>query len=429
MRSALTSVAALLIAVVFLVAGYGLLLTLLPLRAQIEGMSAFAIGLMGSAYFLGMMVGCLASPLFIREVGHIRAFATGAALLTVVPLAHAMVIDPWVWIVLRIASGFSIALLYSVIESWLNEKAPNAYRGQILAIYNIVNYAATAVGQQAMRLYAPKGFELFSIAAILVSLAAIPVAMTRAAAPPVPTSPKLRILWLYRLSPVGVIGSFGTGLANGAFWSLAPTYVVDSGLSPAGVANFFAAAMLGVTISLWPLGRLSDRIDRRIVLVMATSAAAVVGAGIVTTRLMGYEQEWMLYSLAFLFGFAALPSYSLASAHANDFAEPGDLVEVSTALLLIFTFGAIIGPLAASALMGAFGSMALFGYTAVIHLAMTLLTLRRMRMRVAKPPSERERFVTAPSTSPTVVGLNPRVSSTRDAGKPDGGGRGSPSVS
>lgn len=414
MRSALANVAALLLAVVFLVAGSGLLLSLLPLRAQAEGMPSVLIGLIGSAYFLGMMIGCLAAPIFIREFGHIRAFVASAALMTAIPLAHALIIEPITWIVLRVAAGFCIATLYSVIDSWLNEKAPNAYRGRVLAVYNIVNYAATAFGQQFMRFYSPQSFELFSVAAVLVSLAAMPVAMTRAAAPPVPASPRLRLRWLYKLSPVGVIVTFGTGLANGAFWSLAPTYGTDAGLSPAGVASFVTASLLGVTISLWPLGRLSDKIDRRKVIIMATGAASIVGAAIVSTRLLGMESPYLLYTLAFMFGFSALPSYALASAHANDFAEPQDLVEVSTALLLVFTIGAVIGPLLASTLMNVFGSKALFGYTAFVHLLMALLTLRRMKMRVAKPPAERGAFVSVPGTSPNAVGLNPRLKADED---------------
>lgn len=424
MRSALANVAALLFAVVFLVAGGGLLLSLLPLRAQAEGMPSVVIGLIGSAYFLGMMFGCLAAPVFIREFGHIRAFVASAALMTAIPLAHVLVIEPVTWIILRVLAGFCIATLYSVIDSWLNEKAPNAYRGQVLAIYNIVNYAGTAVGQQFMRLYTPQSYELFSVAAILVSLAAMPVAMTRAAAPPVPESPRLRLRWLYRLSPVGVIVTFGTGLANGAFWSLAPTYATDAGLTPAGVASFVTASLIGVTVSLWPMGRLSDRIDRRKVIVAATGAASLVGLAIISTRFLGMESPLLLYALAFLFGFAALPSYALASAHANDFAEPQDLVEVSTALLLVFTIGAVIGPLIASTFMNLFGSKALFGYTALVHLMMALLTFRRMRMRTAKPPAERGAFVSVPGTSPNAVGLNPRL---RAEGEAKGGA--SPSVS
>lgn len=245
-----------------MLAGSGLLFGLIPLRADAEGFSDTAIGVLGSFYFAGMLVGCLGAPLLIRSVGHIRVYAACAAAATAMPLGLAMFPEPVAWALMRMITGCCFAVIYAIIESWLNERASNEIRGVVLAVYNIINYAALAGGQQMLRLYEVQGFELFAVTAILISVAAIPVALTRTTAPTPPETASLRPLWLFHLSPVAFVGAFSVGLANGAFWSLTPVYITSFGFGATGTADFATAVILGCVLTLFPLGRLSDQVDR-----------------------------------------------------------------------------------------------------------------------------------------------------------------------
>jgi len=406
MRSALAAIAALLISVFILLAGSGLQTTLVPLAGKGFGFSDFAIGLIGSSYFVGMMIGCFAAPWLIRRTGHIRAFGACTALATGGAILHALMVEPITWNLLRCLSGVCFAVLYAVIESWLNDKSDNTNRGSVLAFYNVINFGGMAAGQQFLRMFPPAGFQLFSMSALLISLAAIPVALTRSQSPPVPDSPQLRLRWLIKLSPVGVAGAVTVGLANGAFWTVGPVYASLKGLGAGGAGDFVTASILGAVLVLWPAGRLSDRMDRRLVIVGCCIIAAIAGLGL---AFVPSGMPLAIYGFGFLFGVGAIPVYSLSSAHAADFAQPSDMVQVSTGLLLIYTVGAIIGPTLAASLMQVVGPGSLFGLTAATHIAMAALTIYRLSQRAAIPAEEREPFVAMPRTSPGVTDLDPRV--------------------
>lgn len=406
MAAVITPVAALLASVALLLMGSGLQGTLLPVRADLEAFGTFPIGVMGSAYFIGFAAGCGFGPRIVHRVGHIRTFAALTSIAAAAALAHALVIDVHAWWSFRAASGFCFAGLYVVIESWLNERATNSTRGLILSIYTMVNLTVISLGQLMVTLYDPQAFPLFALASILVSLAAVPVALTTSAIPAVPESVTLRPLATYRASPVGLVGCFASGLANGPFWALGPVFAVGVGLDTRGVAFFMALVVIAGAIGQWPLGRLSDRIDRRKVIVAACILAALAGLGQFLADL--YWPRGILI-MAFAFGAFAIPLYAICVAHANDFADPRAFVETSGTLLLANACGSILGPLLAAAAMSRVGAPGLFAVTALVHLAMAGFALHRMRRRVARAPAERDSFIPVPRTSPAVAALDPRA--------------------
>lgn len=405
MRSAIAAITALLVSVFILFVGSGLLSTLVPLAASASGFDPLAVGMIGSFYFIGMAIGCLAAPWLIRRTGHIRAFGACTALATAAAITHALIVEPITWNILRCISGFCFAALYAVIESWLNDKSDNAIRGRVLAVYNVINFAGMAVGQQFLRLFPPGGFQLFSVSALLISIAAIPVALTRSVSPPVPESPRLRLFWLVRMSPVGVAGAATVGLANGVFWTLGPVYATTKGLDPVGAGTFITASILGALLVLWPAGRLSDRTDRRFVILGCCVASALAGIGLAFAP--DTQATW-IFAFAFLFGAGAMPIYSIATAHTADYAAPEDMVQVATGLLLVYTIGAIVGPTSAAILMSYLPAGSIFVFTAVVHTAMAILTIVRLRQREAVPVALREPFAAMPRTSPAAVELDPR---------------------
>ena len=410
MQSAIASIAALMISVLILLTGSGLQSTLVPLAAAQQGFDTIFVGLIGSSYFLGMAIGCFAAPTLIRRTGHIRAFGAVTAVTTAVAILYALIVEPITWNILRCMTGFCFAVAYAIIESWLNDKSDNSIRGQILAFYNVITFGGMALGQQFLGLYPVTGFELFGVSAVLISLAALPIALTASASPPVPESPKIRVRWLLKLSPVSSAGALSVGLANGAFWTLGPVYATAHGLDAVGVGTFVTASILGAVLTLWPAGRLSDRVDRRIVVLMCCAAAAVAGVGLAMTG----DSRLALYGFAFLFGAGAMPVYSLCSAHAADFATPREMVQVSTGLLLVYTLGAIAGPAIAGVLIRDLPVGSLFAFTAVVHVLMFGFTIVRLRRREAPPPEEREPFVAVPRTSPGITELDPRTVTLSD---------------
>ena len=399
MSAAFAPITALLLSVVLLLMGNGLQGTLLPVRANLEAFSATDIGILGSAYFFGFAAGCLYGPRLIRRAGHIRAFAALVAIASCVVLVHSLFLNAYLWWVLRAMTGFCFAVLYMIIESWLNEKSTNETRGFVFSLYTIINLTVITIGQLMLGLDRPEGFPLFLLASILVSLAAVPVALTKAEAPAPVQSVKIRLGHLYKLSPVGVVGCFAVGLANGSFWALAPVFAQDKGADTWGVAIFMSTAVLAGALGQWPLGRLSDKMDRRRVIIAAACGSAVAGILFVV-----WAPPWDLGLLAliFLFGLFAFPIYGVSVAHMNDYVEPDGYVEAASALLLVFALGAVIGPVVASTLTRFLGPDALFGMTAVVQLSLAGFAFYRMRKRAPAPEEEHVTFAESLNLAQTV---------------------------
>lgn len=409
MSRTLAPVFALLMSVALLLLGHGLFGTLLPVRAQIEAFPTPIIGLLGSLYFLGFGIGCVLGPYIIQRAGHIRAFAALAALLVALPLIHALFPVIPTWAVLRVLAGLCLAGLYTAIESWLNQAVDNEQRGTVLSIYIVINLTAMTGGQLLLSVESPAGYELFSLVAILITLAVVPLALTRASAPIPPVSVRLRLLRLYRLSPVGTIGCLMVGVTNGAFWTVAPAYVTALGQPAEAVSTFMATAVFAGAVAQWPLGRLSDIIDRRLVILGGCIMAAIGGLGLYQLALLPIP-PWIF---AALFGAFALSAYALCIAHANDFIPPEDAVEASSGLLLTYAAGAVVGPLLATSAMEELGPGGLFATTALAHILFALFVVYRMSQRAAIPAEERDHFVLMePRTSAVVFELDPRSETT-----------------
>ena len=399
MKHVLAPVAALLISVSILLAGQGLQGTLLPVRASLENFPTLAIGIMGAAYFLGFTLGCLRGGDLVRRVGHVRVFLAMTALASAAPLLHGLVLNPIAWGLLRALTGFCFAVLYIVIESWLNERSTNENRGIVFSVYVMITLTVLAAGQMMTLLYDPAGLELFLIASVLVSLGAIPVALSLSPSPEQPTSVELDMHRLFRISPAGTIGCLTVGLANGAFWSLAPVFTAGISDDTSLAAWFMSAVVAGGAIAQWPLGFISDNFGRRkVILGAALFGVAIAVFAVMFGNSLGFAGVNLL---GVGWGAVAFPLYAVSVAHANDYADPEDYVMVSSGLLLMYGLGAVIGPFVASMFMSSIGSIGLFGFTAIVHLALSVYVVHRMLQRASSPEEQHCSFGDALATAHT----------------------------
>ncbi|NNC76547.1 MAG: MFS transporter [Woeseiaceae bacterium] len=399
MIQALAPVAALLLGAAILLTGQGLQGTLLPVRASLENFPTVSIGIMGAAYFLGFTLGCLNGGKLVKSVGHVRVFLAMASLASAAPLLHGLFPSPVLWGIFRALTGFCFAALYVVIESWLNERATNENRGIIFSTYVMITLTVLAAGQMMTLLYDPTGLELFIIASVLVSLGAIPVALTTSPTPDIPSSVRLNLPRLFRISPAGTIGCLATGLTNGAFWSLAPVFIAGVSGDPTLAAWFMTSAVAGGAAAQWPLGALSDRIGRRKVLFGASVFGVFISASVVFA---GPGVSFLTVNiLGAIWGAVGFPLYSIAVAHANDYAEPDEYVMVSSGLLLMYGLGAIAGPFVASMVISAFGAVGLYAYIAVIHFGLAVYLVYRMVQRKTEVEEHHMSFSDAMSSAHT----------------------------
>ena len=387
MPAAVSSIAALLSSVLVLIAGNGLVNTLVPLRAKMEGFPDLAIGLLGSGYFAGMLAGTLAAPGLIARAGYIRAFAAFVAGAVVVALVYPLAVVPAVWVGLRYAIGFLFSGFYAVIEAWLSDKSNAGNRGRIYAVYQVVSYGATAAGQEVLAFVDPRSAALFSLVAGLFALAMLPMAFTRAEPPPKPRTVSLRLPWLWNTAPVGAVAAFAIGCANGSFWAMVPVYGLSLGLDAGRVAGFITCVIIGTALALYPAGRLSDRIDRRLVLIGFAGVGALAEAALALGSALPYG---LVCALGFAVGSTTMVLYTLAVSHANDRAGPLHAVTVSSGLLFLYCAGAILAPVLAAALMGRFGATALFWQNGATHAALAAYALWRVGVRGRGPALRRE---------------------------------------
>ena len=376
--AAIAPVSALLLSVAVLLAGNGLQITLLPIRANLESFNPLQIGVLGSAYFVGFTLGCVNGPALVKKAGHIRAFLAMTSLASAVPILHAMEVDAVLWWVLRAFSGYCFAVLYIVIESWLNAKTDNNTRGAVFSVYIMINLTVLTLGQMMVGLAQPNSFTLFGLASILVSLAAIPVAFTGSTTPPQSDFVRPRLFRLYAISPVGFGGCFAVGLANGSFWTLGPVYAQNLGMNAAAIGLYMSAVVLGGALGQWPLGAISDRMDRRIVML---AAGVIAIAAAIATFVVPAGDHTALMIAGVFFGIGSFPLYPLAVAHANDVADPDDYVEVSSGLLLIYSIGAALGPIVPSLSRQYVGMPTLYIFTALVHIVLLAYIVRRMLFR------------------------------------------------
>jgi len=402
MKTLIAPISSLLAGVALLLLGHGLLNTLLTLRGVAEGYSTGMIGLLMSGYFAGFLIGTWLAPSLIRRIGHIRTFAFYAALAAVAVLVHALIVNPWVWLVLRVLYGVSLVTLYMVIESWLNAQVSGEKRGQVFALYMAVNLGALAAAQQLLSLDTPMNFTLFALAAILISSALMPITLTRQAQPALPDMPATDLLQLARIAPLPLMAAGISGLTLGGFWGLAPVYASQVGFDAAGVGLLMSITILGGAVLQWPIGLFSDKHDRRVVLLWVVAIAAVL-ALVITPILSGS----LLLGLMFLWGGLAFSIYSIAVAQMVDQLHPDEILSGSSGLLLANGFGAAFGPVVAGGLMHLFGHIALPLFFAVSLGILAIYSFWRPRRVVDLVTEPHGHFTPMLRTSHTVLELMP----------------------
>jgi MFS family permease len=390
--SAFTSTWPLLLGMGVLMLGAGLQSTLLGLRATLEGFPAFVTGVVMSCYYVGYVLGTLVAPPMLRKVGHIRVFAALAAVASVAILVQGCFVNPLTWGAMRLVSGVCFAGIYVVAESWMNDRASHANRGRLFALYMVVLYGGLGVAQFLLIVSDPLTPTPFMLVSVLISLAMVPIVLSAQALPERATPRKVRLPELYRNSPLGVVGVTVSGLISAIIFSMGPVYARLRGLDTAGVATFMALSILAAVVTQYPVGRLSDRMDRRTVIAIVCTLATLVAASIVGFRDM---PQGVFMALAALFSGLVLTLYSLSVSHVNDKLESAQMVAASSALLLLNGTAAALGPVLAGSLIAAYGPPAYFASLAVLTGTLAVYDLWRKSRRTPVPPSQKGPFIGA----------------------------------
>jgi MFS family permease len=399
----LTRIFSLLLGTGILLVGAGFLFTLLGVRAGLEGFSNKTVGVIMSSYFLGFVIGSWLCPIIIRRAGHVRAFAAMASIASTMALFHVLMVGPISWSLFRVVMGVCLVGLYMVIESWLNTLATNETRGRIFGTYMMVTLVTMALGQYLILVGDVKSFAPFGVVSILISLALVPITLTRVVEPTPVQTPRLDPARLYRSSPLGAAGAFASGLLNSAFMGMGAIYAFRAGFSQTDTATFVGMTILGGALLQWPVGHLSDRRDRRTVIIMVSLVAAGVAFLLSTLAQVSHA---VFIIVAFLYGGLAFSIYGLSVAHINDFLQPEEVLDATSALLLVHGVGASIGPALAGVLMDAFGPRSLFYYLALILLALGLFGYAR---RLAgSETARRTDFIPMGTSSTAALEMDPR---------------------
>lgn len=389
-------------------AGNSLLGVVLPLRMEAADYPVWLTGTIMAAYYLGLALGGLRAKRVILRIGHIRAFAAFAALTSATCLAYAFFFSPLAWAILRIVGGFCIAGMTIAIESWLNERSTNETRGRVLGFYMLVFYLAVALGQTLVNVAPVEDSDLLMIAAALIGLSLIPVALTRLGEPSLADVRILDVKRLFRASRVGVVGAAVAGILVGSFYALGVVFARQIGLSVAEAALFMSTVVMGGLLFQVPIGMMADRFDRRIV--MSCILIAVGASWALLSNSIAMEMPTVvLMGLALAFGGAISSLYPICVAQTFDRIDRRYYVAASGRLLMVYSIGATVGPVLASALMSIYGPYSFFLFESAMALAFAAFVLIRVATGAALPAGDRERFVPLPDTSSLAMGLDPRT--------------------
>ncbi|HJO14262.1 MAG TPA: MFS transporter, partial [Alphaproteobacteria bacterium] len=390
---------------------HGLQGTLLGIRAIVEGFSFVSTGFVVAGYYVGFLAGSILIPILLQRVGHIRVFAALASLASIAILLHSVFLEPISWFFIRILTGISLSGIYVIMESWLNDKSTNKTRGKILSIYMIVTFSFVGLGQLLLNLSDPAKVDLFILVSILLSFSLLPILLSITDAPNFDNPKRLTLKELYILTPLGFVGAFFIGLAHSAIFGYGAVYAIAKGFSTFEISIFMIIVSTFGAILQWPIGYLSDRIDRRIILVGVTLIASCLSIFIVASSYLSLIIFFII--LAFYAGMS-LPMYSLAVAHTNDFLQPDEIVAASSSMAILVGIGAILGPIIASFFMKGIGPDGFFAYLFIVHLLFGLFGLYRMGKR-AKPADIESQYVPLPRNISAVgMELNPKVESTEE---------------
>lgn len=379
MKQVITSAWALLLGMGLLQIGNGMQGTILGIRGEIEGFSTLEMSIIISAYFVGFLGGSRMAPQMIRRVGHVRVFAALASLISAVMILYPTLTDPWVWTAGRVLIGFCFSAVYVTAESWLNNAATNDSRGQALSAYMIVQTAGIVIAQGLLLTADPSGYVLFVIPSILVSIAITPILLSVSPTPAFDTTQATSLKELLSFSPLGFVGMFLLGGVFAAQFGMASVYGTQAGLSVPQISTFVSMFFIGAMLTQYPIGWVSDRMDRRVVII---SVSILGGAGTLIGALFG-DVFVMLLLAAFLMGGTSNPLYSLLIAHTNDFLEPEQMAGASGGLIFVNGLGAISGPLITGYAMDVVGPAGFFWFCLALFSALSLYGIYRSTQREA----------------------------------------------
>jgi MFS family permease len=396
-----------------LMVAHGFQGSLLGVRAVQEQFSVTSTGFMLSGYYIGYFLGAKTIPTFIGRVGHIRAFAAFASLASIAILLHSIIINPFTWFILRIITGMSLVSIYTICESWLNDRSSNSNRGSVLSLYMVILYASMALGMFLLNFSSPTNFEPFILISLLMSIALIPILLTKRKAPNFKSIKGMSLKELYKVSPLGMVSSLLYGTVQSALFSLLAVYSASMNFSILEISIVTFLLAISGALSQWPLGKLSDKYDRRKVIVYATFAAAFFAlCAMLSSRQMYLPgdlatSKFWFYVFIVLFSFVSLPMFAIIFAHTNDFIPKEKFVSAGAGLQFAFGLGAMSGPFLCSILMNIVGSNGYFIFLIFFHSLIGLFALHRMRVRSTEDNPESQFTPMPHSITPVGMELNP----------------------
>ena len=390
----LLSFSALIVSTIFLQLGNGAIAPLDALAGINASFSGTEIGLLGSAHFLGFLLGCWITPILMGQIGHIRTFTVLVSIGVIGCLLHPIIVDPYFWSCLRIGNGITIAGCFTVIEAWLNSKVDRQSRGSVFGVYRLADLGSQMIAQFMIGFLDPSSFVSYNLIAVFFCLCLFPLTLTTRVVPEIPKSPRLRVISSFRLSPLAFSAVVVAGLTGSSIRMVAPVYGNEIGLIKEEIAILMTVFLFGGLIAQIPIGRLADLFDRRWVLIILSLFAATIS---IILSVIASQYVLYIYLCSFLFGFATFPIFSVAAAHANDFAEQDKYVDIAASLIFIFGLGAIISPLFSSALIDYFGPASLFIFLSVVHILLSIIGGIRMMARPSV--AEKTPYMYLPRTS------------------------------
>ncbi len=381
---------------IIIVLGISYLNTFLSIRLTDSGYDSSVTGLIYSAYYTGMMVGALYLEGIIHKKGHIRAFAIFAALTSTTVLLQSFTSSPYIWILFRFLTGAFASGLFIVIESWLLLLATPATRGAVLSIYMVAIYCAQSLGQFGISAISVEGDIAFDVAVLLATISIIPVCLMKAAAPKLLESHSINIFYLLRKVPVGFLGNFTSGLILGAFYAIGPVYAKMIHLSLFQISLFMSVTIFGGMLLQWPVGKLSDIFQRRHVIVAVAALVFFLSMGLIIINQLSFELNLLLL---FLFGGMAFTLYPLSITYCCDYFSTAGITSVTSASLIIYGLGCILGPILSPLFMKLLGPSGFFFYTALLSLLMVFFTLYKQHVNPKEPETSKEPYSIHPGTT------------------------------
>jgi MFS family permease len=397
----------------FIMLAHGYQGSLLGVRAVQEEFSLIATGFMLSGYYVGYFIGAKTIPSFILRVGHIRVFAAFASMASIVILFHSIFIHPLTWFILRVITGISMVSIYTIAESWLNDRASNKNRGSVLSIYMIVLYGSMGIGMFFLNFSKPENFQPFILVSLFMSLSLIPILLTKRKAPTFKKITGMNLKELYKISPLGMVGSLFYGTVQSALFSLLAVYATSMNFTIFEISVVTFLLAISGAIAQFPIGKLSDKFDRRLVIIYATFGSAFFALCLILSSRQMYlpgdlaTSKFMFYIFLILFSFCSLPMFAIIFAHTNDFIPKEKFVAAGASLQFAFGLGAMSGPFLCSVFMNVLGSNGYFVFLIIFHSLIGFFAIHRMKIRATEDNPDSQFTAMPQSITPIGMELNP----------------------